>query len=171
MTKSTTSRLLALALSFPFLQACHSYYYNPGPGGWHHGGWGHHPHPHHPFDRFSMLEAQDTDVEPSSNYFDSNQDLRAQSFEKSVEALAHKYNIEIGSAEKIIQLAGAEKGNERKIILKEVGIDSKEIKQIFKNLKMPSKETVEKIAHNLGEDESKIEQMIQDFIVDIHSEK
>jgi hypothetical protein len=182
----TTGFYLAILMTLPFLQGCFTYYYGNngwargggyyrggrgyggyygggrygggrgwgGIGGGHGGGYG---GGHRRMLADSINEF--VEAEPTATL--------QQDIQEPTAHLAHDFDISVSSAEKIIRLA-SRNAKEMKEVLKEMGLTSKDVAPLGK-LKMPGKECLEKIASHLGEDESKIEHVIQGFISDIQA--
>lgn len=167
MKKSSSFVLCSLALfSFMALQGCRGYVYT-GP---HHPGWGHHPgygggwgHPGHGggwghgpghggpgHGGHHRMTADNADVSTSDESVDS------------AALLASDYGIKAESAEKIIRFAGAA---DLSASLDEMGLSAADAASLSGN-SMPSQEAIQKVAAQLGEDSSKIEAILADFIAD-----
>lgn len=148
-------------ISVAMLSACgDSYHYgyprhgHPGHDrGWHHG-------PYHGGHRHSVgVDALATD--------DSSADEAGMSLADASAALAQDYSISSDAASKIIRLAAGEMSTDE---ISALGLGTTEAVAL-QNLEMPSQESIDTVAKNLGESSDKIGNIVADFVTDIRNER
>jgi len=90
----------------------------------------------------------------------------AASPEQSAAALAQDYSISPESAQTVITLASSEKTNEQKAAIAKMGVTATQMAPLNR-LEMPDQSTIETIANKLGEEPSKIENVLTDYVTDV----
>lgn len=151
---------LALGLGVLLLAGCdNDFYYGGGGGhgggGWHggghsRGGWngggGWHGRGRGPRHMFDALVPQDS--------------------VGSAEQLARDYALQLPSAKAIVQIAAAK---DKDALLAPLGLTSSDFASL-KDFKLPSRETIARLAQSLHEDEGKVEHVLFDFVQDAYAD-
>ena len=87
--------------------------------------------------------------------------------DSSAKLLARDYGIRYSSAQKILAITN--QADNRDAVIKRLGVPASDLRAIAK-LESPSRDTVEKVAHALGERPEKLERILKDFLADAKSE-